>query len=144
MNQSTAFRRKIIYLVILVATLVPLYALGQPSDGTKDSGGQLASMRQEFGISESDLGEISPASETMKLASLGLRGVAATLLWEMAHDYRVTHEWDRLKAALNNIALLQPHYDTVWEHQAHNLAYNVSIEFDAYRQRNEIDRKSVV
>ncbi|PAY18621.1 IRE (iron responsive element) [Rhodopirellula sp. SM50] len=141
MNQSTAFRRKIIYLVILVATLVPLYLLGQPSDGTADSGGQLATMRQEFGIAESDLGEISPASETMKLASLGLRGVAATLLWEKAHKYRVLHEWDRLKAALNNIALLQPHYDKVWEHQAHNLAYNVSVEFDDYRQRYEMVRE---
>ena len=141
MNQSTAFRRKIIYLVTLIATLVPLYLLGRPSDGTSDSGGQLARMRQRFGISESDLGEISPASETMKLASLGLRGVAATLLWEKAHEYRVTHEWDRLKASLNNIALLQPHYDRVWEHQAHNLAYNVSIEFDDYRQRYEMVRE---
>lgn len=141
MNQSTAFRRKIIYLVILVATLVPLYLLGQPSDGTADSGGQLATMRQDFGIAESDLGEISPASETMKLASLGLRGVAATLLWEKAHKYRVMHEWDRLKASLNNIALLQPHYDKVWEHQAHNLAYNVSVEFDDYRQRYEMVRE---
>ncbi|OYP38387.1 IRE (iron responsive element) [Rhodopirellula sp. MGV] len=141
MNQSTAFRRKIIYLVILVATLVPLYLLGRPSDGTPDSGGQLALMRQKYGISESDLGEISPASETMKLASLGLRGVAATLLWEKAHKYRVAHEWDRLKASLNNIALLQPHYDKVWEHQAHNLAYNVSIEFDDYRQRYEMVRE---
>ncbi|MCA9137644.1 MAG: hypothetical protein KDB00_12820, partial [Planctomycetales bacterium] len=141
MNQSTAFRRKIIYLVILVATLVPLYLLGQPSDGTIDSGGQLAAMRQEYGISESDLGEISPASETMKLASLGLRGVAATLLWEKAHKYRVLHEWDRLKASLNNIALLQPHYERVWEHQAWNLAYNVSSEFDDYRQRYEMVRE---
>lgn len=141
MNQTSAFGRKIVYLVILVATLVPLYLLGKPSDGTADSGGQLASMRQEYGIAESDLGEISPASETMKLASLGLRGVAATLLWEKAHKYRVLHEWDRLKASLNNIALLQPHYDRVWEHQAHNLAYNVSIEFDDYRQRYEMVRE---
>ena len=141
MNQSTAFRRKIVYLVILVATLVPLYLLGQPSDGTPDSGGQLASMRLDYGIAESDLGEISPASETMKLASLGLRGVAATLLWEKAHEYRVMHEWDRLKASLNNIALLQPHYERVWEHQAWNLAYNVSSEFDDYRQRYEMVRE---
>jgi len=141
MNQTNTFRRKIIYIVILVATLVPLFLLGQPSDGTPDSGGQLASMRDSFGIAESDLGEISPASETMKLASLGLRGVAATLLWEKAHEFKVLHEWDRLKAALNNIALLQPHYDKVWEHQAHNLAYNVSSEFDDYRQRYEMVRE---
>ena len=42
---------------------------------------------------------------------------------------------------MNNIALLQPHYDKVWEHQAHNLAYNVSIEFDDYRQRYEMVRE---
>jgi hypothetical protein len=98
-------------------------------------------MRHKYNIAESDLGEISPASETMKLASLGMRGVAATLLWNKAHKYRVLHEWDRLKATLNNIALLQPHFDKVWEHQAHNLAYNVSTEFDDYRQRYEMVRE---
>tara|TARA_R110002049_G_scaffold4601_6_gene32887 strand:- start:87211 stop:89139 length:1929 start_codon:yes stop_codon:yes gene_type:complete len=140
MNRSSVLGRKIIYLLILVGMLVPLYLLGQPAGGG-DSGGTLSQMRDSFNIAESDLGEISPASETMKLASLGLRGVAASLLWNKAHEYKVNHEWDRLKAALNNIALLQPHYDKVWEHQAHNLAYNVSTEFDDYRQRYEMVRE---
>src|SRR6056297_230171 len=135
MNLKSAFGRKIVYLGVLVAMLVPLFLLGQPAAGIGDSGGQLAEMRNRFNIAESDLGEISPASETMKLASLGLRGVAATLLWNKAHDFGVRHEWDRLKATLNNIALLQPHFDRVWEFQAWNLAYNVSSEFDDYRQR---------
>jgi hypothetical protein len=125
----------------MLAMLLPLYLLGQPAAGKTDQGGQLTAMRQQFNIAESDLGEISPASETMKLASLGLRGVAATLLWNKAHKYKVLHEWDRLKATLNNIALLQPHFDKVWEHQAHNLAYNVSTEFDDYRQRYEMVRE---
>lgn len=141
MNRQTAFGRKIVYLVVLVAMLVPLFLLGQPSGGEGDPGGRLTEMRREFNIAESDLGEISPASETAKLASLGLRGVAATLLWNKAHEYKVRHEWDRLKAALNNIALLQPHFDKVWEHQAWNLAYNVSSEFDDYRQRYEMVRE---
>ncbi len=141
MNRTSVLGRKLIYLVILVAMVVPLYLLGQPSAGSGDPGGRLSEMRGDFNIAESDLGEISPASETMKLASLGLRGVAATLLWNKAHEYRVLHEWDRLKASLNNIALLQPHYDKVWEHQAHNLAYNVSTEFDDYRQRYEMVRE---
>lgn len=135
MNRTTTLNRKLIYLVILVAMLIPLFLLGQPAGGKGDLGGKLSVMRHEYNMAESDLGEISPASETMKLASLGLRGVAATLLWNKAHRYRVMHEWDRLKATLNNIALLQPHFDKVWEHQAHNLAYNVSTEFDDYRQR---------
>ena len=141
MNRTTAIRRKVVYLVLMLAMLLPLYLLGQPAAGKTDQGGQLTAMRQQFNIAESDLGEISPASETMKLASLGLRGVAATLLWNKAHKYKVLHEWDRLKATLNNIALLQPHFDKVWEHQAHNLAYNVSTEFDDYRQRYEMVRE---
>ncbi|MFG0261305.1 MAG: IRE (iron responsive element) [Novipirellula sp. JB048] len=141
MNRTSVLNRKLVYLVVLLAMVVPLFMLGQPSGGAGDSGGQLAEMRNKFNIAESDLGEISPASETMKLASLGLRGVAATLLWNKAHHYKVLHEWDRLKATLNNIALLQPHFDKVWEHQAHNLAYNVSTEFDDYRQRYEMVRE---
>ena len=113
MNRTTSFRRKLIYLTVMVAMLIPLYLLGQPAGGDGDLGGRLSVMRNEYNIAESDLGEISPASETMKLASLGLRGVAATLLWNKAHEYRVMHEWDRLKATLNNIAFLQPHFDKV-------------------------------
>ncbi|MFK8114508.1 MAG: IRE (iron responsive element) [Rubripirellula sp.] len=141
MNRTSTLGRKLIYLSVLVAMLIPLYLLGQPAGGKGDLGGKLSVMRHEYNMAESDLGEISPASETMKLASLGLRGVAATLLWNKAHRYRVLHEWDRLKATLNNIALLQPHFDKVWEHQAHNLAYNVSTEFDDYRQRYEMVRE---
>ena len=141
MNRTTTFRRKIVYIVVLLAMLLPLYRLGQPSGGQGSGGGELSQLRHKYNISEGDLGEISPASETMKLATLGMRGVAATLLWEQAHKYSVMHEWDRLKATLNNIALLQPHYEKVWEHQAHNLAYNVSAQFDDYRQRYEMVRE---
>ncbi len=141
MNRRTQFRRKLIYLAVLVVMLIPLYLLGQPAGGGGDGGGRLAQMRDTFDISESDLGEISPASETMKLASLGMRGVAASMLWKKSHEYHVLHEWDRLKATLNNILLLQPHFDKVWEFQAHNLAYNVSTEFDDYRQRYEMVRE---
>ncbi|MEM9589169.1 MAG: IRE (iron responsive element), partial [Planctomycetota bacterium] len=140
MNLNTAFGKKIVYLLVLIGMLVPLFLLGQPAGGGGE-GGQLAEMRDSYNIAESDLGEISPASETMKLASLGLRGVAASLLWKKSHDYSVTHEWDRLKATLNNIALLQPHFDKVWEFQAWNLTYNVSREFDDYRQRYEMVRE---
>lgn len=141
MNQTTNLRRKFVYLATLLAMLIPLYLLGQPAGGQGDLGGRLSQMRHQYNMAESDLGEISPASETMKLASLGMRGVAATLLHEKAHEYKVRHEWDRYKATLNNIGLLQPHFDRVWEQQAHNLAYNVSVEFDDYRQRYEMIRE---
>jgi hypothetical protein len=140
-NRSINLRRKLIYLAVLLAMLIPLYLLGQPAGGPGDLGGRLSQMRHQYDMAESNLGEISPASETMKLASLGMRGVAATLLHQKAHEYHIRHEWDRYKATLNNIALLQPHFDRVWEQQAHNLAYNVSVEFDDYRQRYEMIRE---
>lgn len=144
MTRSSGFRNKLIYLAVLIAMLIPLYLLGQPAGGgTGDAGGQLTQMRTRYNIAESELGDINPASETMKLASLGLRGVAASLLWNKAQDYKVHHEWDRLKATLNNIALLQPHYEKVWEFQAHNLSYNVSSEFDDYRQRYSMVREGI-
>jgi hypothetical protein len=130
--------------MVMIAMLIPLYLLGQPAGGSSgDGGGQLTQMRTKYNIAESELGDINPASETMKLASLGLRGVAATLLWSKANEYKVNHEWDRLKATLNNIALLQPHYEKVWEFQAHNLSYNVSAEFDDYRQRYSMVREGI-
>ena len=144
MNRSSGFRNKLIYLMVMIAMLIPLYLLGQPAGGSSgDGGGQLTQMRTKYNIAESELGDINPASETMKLASLGLRGVAATLLWSKANEYKVNHEWDRLKATLNNIALLQPHYEKVWEFQAHNLSYNVSAEFDDYRQRYSMVREGI-
>ncbi|QDT61156.1 hypothetical protein SV7mr_36880 [Stieleria bergensis] len=141
MNQSAQLKRKLIYIAIILACIIPLYLLGRPTGGGDDAGGQLAQMRNAYEFSEANLGEISPASSTMKLATVGMRGVAATLLWQKAHEYKVKHEWDRLRAALNNISLLQPRYDKVWEHQAHNLAYNVSVQFDDYRQRYEMVRE---
>ncbi len=42
---------------------------------------------------------------------------------------------DKLSATLNQLSLLQPHFVSVWDQQAHNLSYNVSAEFDDYRQR---------
>ena len=71
----------------------------------------------------------------MKMATLGLRGVATNMLWTKANAYKKTQSWDKLSATLNQIARLQPNYITVWEFQAHNLSYNVSAEFDDYRSR---------
>ncbi|QDV69178.1 hypothetical protein Poly24_28930 [Rosistilla carotiformis] len=137
MNRNAAWRRKMIYLGIIVVMLLPLYLLGQPATGstTGGAGGSLARLQDELNLSVADLGEIDPASESMKLATLGMRGVAATVLWQKSHDYQRYQEWDRLSATLNQIALLQPHFEKVWEYQAHNLSYNVSVEFDDYRQR---------
>jgi hypothetical protein len=145
MTQNASFIRKIVYCCAIVVLLFPLFLLGQPATSSQGrgadesqgstAGGVLARLRSSYGLSQAELGQIDPASETMKMATLGLRGVATNLLWTKADGYKRTESWDKLSATLNQIAKLQPNYISVWEFQAHNLSYNVSAEFDDYRSR---------
>lgn len=140
MNARRIFIHKIIYLVAIGVLLVPLFWLGRPATRARNRaegspGGKLAQLRTENGLSPADLGEIDPTSQTIKLATLGFRGVAANILWTKANEYKMKKDWTNLAATLNQIIKLQPNFVTVWRHQAWNLSYNVSVEFDDYRQR---------
>lgn len=140
MTPQTAFRRKIGYVVAIAALLALLSFLGRPATrGSKTEkgspGGLLAQARDHNGLSQAQLGEIDPTSETIKLATLGMRGVATIFLWEQANEYKKKKDWTNLSAVLEQIARLQPNFISVWEFQSWNLAYNVSVEFDDFRQR---------
>lgn len=139
-----ALRRQVFYILMMVGLLVPLFLIGKP--GVRGNGeyvGTLAMIRDEYDLGQADLGDIDPASESMRLATLGLRGVAATILWQQAEYYKKEQFWDRLSATLNQIAILQPHFVKVWEFQSHNLSYNISVEFDDYRQRYQWVKRGI-
>ncbi|MFM8708641.1 MAG: hypothetical protein ACKOHK_11340, partial [Planctomycetia bacterium] len=76
-----------------------------------------------------------PTSETMRLATLGLKNVAVTLLWDRVNHYKKVEDWTNLSAALEQMTKLQPNFYSVWDFQAHNLSYNISVEFDDYHDR---------
>ncbi len=134
MNQRQRFIRKIIYACIIAALLLPLSWLSQPQT-TEADGGRLAQLRKEYSLGQAQLGEIDPASETIKLATLGMRGVAANLLWDKANEYKKNEDWVNLSATLEQIARLQPNFVSVWIFQGWNLSYNISVEFDDYHDR---------
>jgi tetratricopeptide (TPR) repeat protein len=71
----------------------------------------------------------------MRLATLGLKNVAVTLLWDRANHYKKVEDWTNLSAALEQMTKLQPNFYSVWDFQAHNLSYNISVEFDDYHDR---------
>ncbi len=121
-------------LVAIAALLVPLSALSQPADSSSP-GGKLARLRSEFGLSQANLGEVDPTSETMRLATLGLKNIAVTLLWDRINHYKMVEDWTSLSAALEQMTKLQPNFYSVWDFQAHNLSYNISVEFDDYHDR---------
>ena len=145
MNNSSTFVRKIIYLAAAGLLIIPLSLISLPaSRGTVSEGGtaavgnpggKLAQLRDEYDLSQAKLMEIDPASETMKLASVGLRGIAVNMLWMQAMDHRKKENWDKLRATLNALIKIQPNFIKVWEYQAHNLSYNISVEFDDYEYR---------
>jgi len=135
-----SFWRKIIYLVAIAVLLGLLSWLGRPSTtGTqqvKESpGGKLAQLRAEHNLSHRHLGEIDPTGEAVKLATLGMRGIAANILWEKANRYKMKKDWTNLSATLEQVVRLQPNFVSVWRFQGWNLAYNVSAEFDDFRER---------
>ena len=121
-------------LVGIAVLLVPLSALSQPADSAS-KGGKLAKLREQFGLSQANLGEVDPTSEAMRLATLGLKNVAVTLLWDRANYYKKVEDWTNLSAVLEQMTNLQPNFYSVWDFQAHNLSYNISVEFDDYHDR---------
>lgn len=135
-----SFIRQIIFLVVAVGLLFPLNWLGRPSTigtGTSqgDPGGVLAQMRDHEHLEQAYLGKIDPTSETLKLATLGMKGIAVNILWTKGIEYQKKKDWTNLSATLNQIVKLQPNFIDVWRHQGWNLSYNCSAEFDDYHER---------
>jgi len=140
MSGQSSFKRKVAYLVGIAVLMVPIALLGQPStSGTINhpgsTGGVLAQWRREQGLSQTNLGELDPTTEALKLAALGMRGVASTILWTKSQRFQREQDWTSLSAAYEQITKLQSHFISAWRNQAWNLSYNVSIEWDNYHDR---------
>lgn len=142
MNRLTSQQRKLIYLGAIVVLAVPVIWLGMPPGKAADTtsvagepaesvgGGKLAQLRREYDLGESSLGNVDPTSATMNLVLMGFRGWAVSKLHADAIQHQERKDWPNLKANVESIILLQPHYVKIWEFQAWNLAYNVSTEWD--------------
>ena len=140
MNNFSPAVRKVIYLVAIVVLIIPLSFISLPvtRDATgniQNEGGKLSVLREIHSLSQAKLGDIDPASETMKLASLGLRGIAVSTLWMQAMEQKKKEEYDKMASTLKTLTKIQPNFVKVWEYQAHNLAFNVSMEFDDFEYR---------
>ena len=142
MSERTSFYRKIGYAIAIVVLCFLMSWLSRPAT-TNSEGGKLAQLRTDYNLAQVDIGKIDPASETIKLATLGLRGVAVNLLWEKANYYKKVEDWTNLTATLEQLAKLQPNFITFWKFQAWNLTYNVSVEFDDYNDRYYYVRRGI-
>jgi hypothetical protein len=135
MNRLTSRQRQLVYLAGILVLMVPIIVLGMPATGSDGALGWISQKRIDYELGEPSLGNVDPASATMNLVLLGMRGIAANLLWMEADHLKETKNWSQLEAAVESIILLQPHFQSVWKFQAWNLGYNVSAECDAVPDR---------
>ena len=140
MNPQRSFLRKVVYLAAIGALLGPLFWLSQPATSdVKEAkgrpGGLLAQLRQHYHISQTELGRVDLTSETIKLATLGMRGVAADILWAKAEKLPDEEGLTNFSATLEQITKLQPNFIGPWHYQAWNLSYNVAAAFDDYHDK---------
>jgi hypothetical protein len=95
-------------------------------------GAWLTEEKKRKDLGEAAIGQIDTGSFMMKLFLLGgFRGIVANYLWLKAEENKRDHDWDRLKSNVDLITKLQPHFLSIWTFQGWNLAYNVSVEWDA-------------
>ena len=134
MNMNQSLTRKITYIAGIALLLFPLFRLGQPATA-ENAGGKLAQLREEHNLSQNRIGEIDPVSEAIKLATLGMRGVAVVVLWDKASEHKKKEDFDNFRLTLEQLTKLAPNFLTFWEFQAHNISYNTSVEYDGYLDR---------
>lgn len=143
MNKLNSLQRKFVYIGGMLLLLIPIIFLGRPATSAAgagaaagaDSGGLLTQLRTDYELGEQTLGNVDPASATMNLVLLGMRGVATSVLWMEAEQYKERKNWAELRSTTESIIQLQPHFLKVWSYQGWNLAYNVSAEWDLVADR---------
>ncbi len=142
MSENRSFYRKVAYLVALAVLMFPISWLGAPAT-LEEEGGKLAQMRVEHGLGQAEIGEIDPASATMRLVSLGMRGAAVSWLWSKVNHYKKTEDWTNYRATLRQLSKLQPYFVSIWRYQAWDLSYNISVELDAIKDRYYYVKKGI-
>lgn len=138
MNRS--FQRKVVYLALIAALLIPLSVIGRPATTSADpsaesSGGKLAELRSEYKLGQAQLGKIDPTTSAVRYVSLGLHGVAVAVLQARASEQQKNEDWISFMSSLKQITYLQPYYVRVWQEQGWNVAYNISSMWDDYREK---------
>ncbi|MDO4571246.1 MAG: hypothetical protein Q4D38_12745 [Planctomycetia bacterium] len=149
LHKSRSFRNKIIYTLCIIFLMIPMFLLSQPSSGRGSGGehgspgGLLERLRSEDKINVEDVGEVNMTAETVRLGTFGLNGVAQMMLWQKAEEAKKKKDWSTLAATLNQLIILNPHLESVWRFQGWNLAYNVSVECDNYKDRYEWVKRGI-
>ena len=97
----------------------------------------LTQVRHDLGLTRNDdpLKNAPPVLAFTTVALGGFRGLIANALWVRATDLQEQDKYFEQVQLADWITKLQPHFTTVWVHQAWNMSYNISIKFTDPRDR---------
>ena len=127
---TPSFQRKVIYLALIAALLVPLSLISRPettsvAGDAGNAGGVLAQLRKDYKLGQAQVGQIDPTSSAVRYVSLGLHGLAGCILWNKVDEYQQQEDWISMSTVLKQLTVLQPYYVKVWTYQAWNASPRV-------------------
>ncbi len=92
--------------------------------------------RADMGLTRLEPLENAPPVLAFTTVALGgFRGLIANLLWIRATQLQDDGKYFEMVQLADWITKLQPHFTTVWIHQAWNLSYNISVKFPDHMDR---------
>lgn len=96
----------------------------------------LRDQRKELHISQAEPLENAPPLVAFTTVALGgFRGILADILWVRASDLQEKGKYFELVQLADWITKLEPRYAQVWSYHGWNMAYNVSVLFNAPEDR---------
>jgi len=128
-------QRKIVYGLLIVG----LFGLMFPYTNW------LNEEKRRKDLGEAAIGQIDTGSFMLKLAMIGgMRGIVVDYLWMRTDELKREQDWDKLASTAEFITKLQPHFLSAWTYQGWNLAYNVSVEWDAPEDKYDWIKKGIL
>ena len=135
MNRLSSRQRKLVYLCGILILLDPHHLAGTARRGRRTRGTGSPSCGPTTIWAKTSSEKSTRRAAAMNLVLLGFRGIAADLIWLDADQNEEIKNWAELRANVDAIIMLQPHFVKVWQFQGWNLAYNVSAAWDLVADR---------
>lgn len=112
--------KKFLLLLLAAALLI----------GTSQIQDVLNNERDRLGLTRVEPLENAPPVLAFTTVALGgFRGLISNMLWIRANNLQEQDKFFEMVQLADWITKLEPHFATVWTHQAWNMAYNISVKF---------------
>ncbi len=119
-------RDKVIWFVCVVLAVALFLAAGTQLDF-------INSKREDMGLILDKPENVPPSLAFATVATGAFRGLLVDVLWIRADNLKEQGQFFDAKQLAEWITILQPRFATVWEFQAWNMAYNISVTIPATR-----------